>query len=47
MLGGECCCWNSVSEILITSDPETFSLPSPLPEWPKGIAFKKDIIPIC
>ncbi|KAJ7973531.1 vacuolar protein sorting-associated protein 62 [Quillaja saponaria] len=38
MFGCECVWWNIVSE-LDSSQPEPFSLPSSLPEWPQGQGF--------
>lgn len=38
MLGCGCICWEDVSE-LCPLEPEPFSLPSPLPKWPRGKAF--------
>ncbi|KAH7543335.1 hypothetical protein FEM48_Zijuj02G0173400 [Ziziphus jujuba var. spinosa] len=38
MIGSECWCWDSVVD-LFPSEPEPFSLPSPLPEWPPGQGF--------
>ncbi|XP_031101971.1 uncharacterized protein LOC116005874 [Ipomoea triloba] len=37
MFGRECCCcWDSQSSLLPVEQPQTFSLPSPLPQWPQG-----------
>lgn len=38
MFGSSCLCWESESEFY-PSEPEPFSLPAPLPEWPKGQGF--------
>ncbi|KAK7269159.1 hypothetical protein RIF29_21875 [Crotalaria pallida] len=39
MFGCECFCWDNVSEEFYDYDPHTFSLPSPLPQWPRGDGF--------
>ncbi|KAA0038434.1 hypothetical protein IC582_003701 [Cucumis melo] len=41
MFGWECWCWNGVVDPLdfCLSDPQPFSLPSPLPKWPPGKGF--------
>lgn len=38
MFGCECFYWNRVSDVY-PSEPQPFSLPSPLPEWPEGEGF--------
>ncbi|KAJ1413863.1 Vacuolar protein sorting-associated protein 62 [Sesbania bispinosa] len=38
MFGWECFCWNSVPDSYL-SEPEPFSLPAPLPQWPQGSGF--------
>ena len=38
MFGCECFYWDSVPEFY-SSEPESFSLPAPLPEWPQGGGF--------
>ncbi|KAI4350075.1 hypothetical protein L6164_010598 [Bauhinia variegata] len=38
MIGCDCFCWNRVPEFY-PSEPDPFSLPSPLPEWPQGAGF--------
>lgn len=41
MFGCECFCWDSVSasDLYPLEEPQPFSLPSPLPQWPKGQGF--------
>ncbi|WCJ38219.1 hypothetical protein M5689_019292 [Euphorbia peplus] len=38
MFGCECFVWNTISNLL-PSEPDTFSLPSPLPDWSPGQGF--------
>ncbi|KAK4273575.1 hypothetical protein QN277_021951 [Acacia crassicarpa] len=38
MFGCECFCWSSSPEFC-SSEPQLFSLPSPLPQWPPGGGF--------
>ncbi|KAG2696691.1 hypothetical protein I3843_07G069700 [Carya illinoinensis] len=38
MFGYKCLCWESEYEFCL-SEPEPFSLPAPLPEWPQGQGF--------
>ncbi|XAR64890.1 hypothetical protein NMG60_11008779 [Bertholletia excelsa] len=39
MSGCECFCWNRRSEDYDPLQPQPFSLPSPIPEWPPGRGF--------
>ncbi|PON44374.1 Vacuolar protein sorting-associated protein [Parasponia andersonii] len=38
MYGCKCLCWNRLPDFL-PPEPETFSLPAPLPNWPPGQGF--------
>jgi len=38
MFSCDCFWWNSVPESY-PSEPEPFSLPAPLPQWPQGVCF--------
>ncbi|XP_057965740.1 hypothetical protein At1g04090-like [Malania oleifera] len=38
MFGCKCFCWSRVADRL-PSEPETFSLPAPMPQWPQGQGF--------
>ncbi|KAH0465840.1 hypothetical protein IEQ34_005943 [Dendrobium chrysotoxum] len=45
MAGYTCFCWNRGGVYdLVSSEPEPFSLPSAIPEWPKGDGFAKGSI---
>lgn len=46
MFGCECWCWESEPECFYFSEPQPFSLPSPLPSWPKGQGFATGTIPL-
>lgn len=35
MFGCRCFNWNSLADLL-PMEPDTFSLPAPLPKWPQG-----------
>ncbi|XP_010542907.1 PREDICTED: uncharacterized protein LOC104815975 [Tarenaya hassleriana] len=39
MLGCQCLYWRNLSELPPLTDPETFSLPAPMPQWPPGQGF--------
>ncbi|KAF5459426.1 hypothetical protein F2P56_023373 [Juglans regia] len=39
MFGCKCLYWNAVTDFSPPSSPEPFSLPAPLPKWPKGESF--------
>ncbi|KAK4356161.1 hypothetical protein RND71_025132 [Anisodus tanguticus] len=39
MLGMECWCWNNISDYYPEVEPQKFSLPLPLPNWPQGKGF--------
>ncbi|XP_010457440.1 PREDICTED: uncharacterized protein LOC104738921 [Camelina sativa] len=39
MLGYKCLHWNNVTDLPPLKDPVTFSLPSPIPQWPPGKGF--------
>ncbi|CAA7015366.1 unnamed protein product [Microthlaspi erraticum] len=39
MLGYKCLLWNNLRDLPPLKDPETFSLPAPIPQWPPGQGF--------
>ncbi|VVB07178.1 unnamed protein product [Arabis nemorensis] len=39
MLGCKCLYWNNLREFLPLKQPETFSLPASIPQWPSGKGF--------
>ncbi|MCD7459345.1 hypothetical protein HAX54_040672 [Datura stramonium] len=42
MFGRECCCWDNVSDYNhVEIEPQSFTLPSPIPQWPQGKGFAK------
>ncbi|KAK6790418.1 hypothetical protein RDI58_014218 [Solanum bulbocastanum] len=40
MFGSDCCCWDSVTDYNYDEiEPQSFTLPSPIPQWPQGKGF--------
>jgi len=45
MFSCDCFWWNSVPESY-PSEPEPFSLPAPLPQWPQGVCFCVSLVAV-